>query len=76
MGGKVTVPPESIEKMARLKAQGISFSIIAQRFGISRSYAMRLVKDYERKVTDGKPEQGQGHRMGDERGALPAGRAR
>lgn len=49
MGGKVTVPPESIEKMARLKAQGISYSIIARRFGISRSYAMRLVKDYERK---------------------------
>lgn len=50
MGGKVTVPPESIEKMARLKEQGISFSIIAQRFGISRSYAARLVREHnERK---------------------------
>ncbi len=49
MGGKVTVPPESVEKMARLRRQGMSYSIIARRFGVSRSYAMRLVKDYERK---------------------------
>lgn len=60
MGGKVTVPPESIEKMARLKAQGISYSIIARRFGLSSSYAMRLVKKYESegKETDDEPKQG------------------